>query len=85
MKQLTDESWFARSLAWLAGTVCRYRRAILIAEALLFVFSIWYTVEFLQLSETEFLETKNSAPGRCGSRRLMDGRRSVRHFQQDRS
>src|ERR1017187_4384306 len=48
MKQLTDDSSFAKALGWVARMVLRHRRLIIYAEAVLFVFSILYTVKFLQ-------------------------------------
>lgn len=48
MKKLTDDSYFARSLAWLARTVFRYRHAVIWTQAVLFVLSILYTVKYLQ-------------------------------------
>jgi hopanoid biosynthesis associated RND transporter like protein HpnN len=48
MKRLTDDSWMGRVLAWVAGAVFRHRRAILLAHAVLFAASIWYTCRFLE-------------------------------------
>ena len=48
MKQLTDESWMARVLAWIARMVFRHRRVLLYSQAVLFVVSILYTVKFLE-------------------------------------
>src|SRR5689334_1628282 len=47
MKKLTDDSYFARALAWMAGVVLRRPKLILISSAVLFVVSVLYTVKFL--------------------------------------
>ena len=48
MKRLTDDSWMARVLTWVARAVFRYRRWIIGCQAALFVFSVAYAWKFLQ-------------------------------------
>ncbi|HEU5125726.1 MAG TPA: MMPL family transporter [Verrucomicrobiae bacterium] len=48
MKKLTDDSWMARALAWLARAVCRYPRIFLYGQLALFALSVFITVEYLQ-------------------------------------
>ncbi len=46
MKRLTEDTYFARTLAWVAGAVCRHRRFFILSQALLFVVSILVTVVY---------------------------------------
>src|SRR6185369_12698838 len=75
MKRLTDDSYFARSLAWVAGVVVRRPKLIVYSQVLLFALSVVYTVKFLDfdtnrdnlVGENEkyqkaFLEYKNEFP-----------------------
>src|SRR5262245_56843683 len=48
MKQLTDDSLVARTLAWTARQVCRHRQFIIYSQAVLFVVSILYTSKYLK-------------------------------------
>src|SRR5436190_16862800 len=47
MKRLTDDTYFARSLAWLADRICRHRRLVIYSQIALFIVSILYTYAFL--------------------------------------
>ena len=44
MKSLTEDTFLARCLAWLARTVLGHRRLFVYLQAALFVLSIFYTV-----------------------------------------
>ncbi|HET7625163.1 MAG TPA: MMPL family transporter [Verrucomicrobiae bacterium] len=48
MKSLTEDSWTARALAWLARSVLRYPRFYFYSQLVLFAVSIFYTVNYLQ-------------------------------------
>src|SRR6266478_3537019 len=48
MQKLSEETFFARLLVWLARKVLRYRRWFLYPQLLLFVICILYTVKHLE-------------------------------------
>jgi hopanoid biosynthesis associated RND transporter like protein HpnN len=48
MKPLTDDTHFARFLAWLAQFILRHRRLVIITQVVLFFASVAYTIFFLQ-------------------------------------
>jgi hypothetical protein len=48
MKSLTEDSWTARALAWLARSVLRHRRFYFYSQLVLFAASIFYTINYLQ-------------------------------------
>ncbi|HHY84111.1 MAG TPA: MMPL family transporter [Verrucomicrobia bacterium] len=50
MKSLTDNSPVARALGALARAVCRHRRFFFYSNLVLFLASVWYTVQFLEFS-----------------------------------
>src|SRR6266404_491681 len=58
MQQLTDDTFFARVLVWLARKVLRHRRWFLYPQLLLFVICILYTVKYL-----EFDTSRNNLVG----------------------
>src|SRR6266566_620551 len=58
MQKLTDDTFFARLLAWLARKVLRYRGWFLYPQLLVFVICILYTVKYL-----EFDTSRNNLVG----------------------
>src|SRR6266700_5815226 len=48
MQQLTDDTFFARLLVWLARKVLRFRSWFLYPQLLLFVICVLYTVKYLE-------------------------------------
>src|SRR6266404_867989 len=58
MQQLTDDTFFARLLVWLARKVLRYRRWFLYPQLLLFVICVLYTLKHL-----EFDTSRNNLVG----------------------
>src|SRR6266496_5343306 len=58
MQQLTDDTFFARLLVWLARKVLRYRPWFLYPQLVLFVICVLYTVKYL-----EFDTSRNNLVG----------------------
>src|SRR6266700_2083610 len=58
MQQLTDDTFFARLLVWLARKVLRFRSWFLYPQLLLFVICVLYTVKYL-----EFDTSRNNLVG----------------------
>ena len=48
MKSLTEDTLFARCLAWLAKMVLHHRRFFVYSQAVLFVISVFVTIKYLQ-------------------------------------